>query len=321
MSSHQSLASLGTATKYNFINKVIDGMTICVNMVNVKFRSPAFTATVQILRIVVQSKTPDWKVVGDLRLTKLKEPKKGQILIFKELEWQTVRIEASSTKDRDLPPLRLLTNCTRCRITIKKRLSDCFVMGCRLALLLDDLLWVLTDSQLKAALCFIDSLSGLIKKDTEVTRTKKAARKLEVLPEYQAQLAQQARVAEARDTMSDIFARYDFIETSYHFFCQKIDLHLSDDPGPGRSCHPDLKVGGAFQINLHCFQVDYYPYHLASGDRHHWAKYKEGSSPHTQWLTQAHAVFRNTLLQLIESHSTHSPLSRDSQVSRTGDSN
>ncbi|KAG8265012.1 identical protein binding, partial [Homalodisca vitripennis] len=134
-----------------------------------------------------------------------------------------------------------------------------------------------------------------------------------VLPEYQAQLAQQARVAEARDTMSDIFARYDFIETSYHFFCQKIDLHLSDDPGPGRSCHPDLKVGGAFQINLHCFQVDYYPYHLASGDRHHWAKYKEGSSPHTQWLTQAHAVFRNTLLQLIESHSTHSPLSRDSQ--------
>jgi len=230
MSSPQSLASLGAATKYNFINKVIDGMTICVNMVKVQFTSPAFTASVQILRIVVQSKTPDWKV-GDLRLTKLKEPKKGQILIFKELEWQTVRIEASSTQDLELPPLRLLTNCTRCRITIKKRLSDCFVMGCRLALLLDDLLWVLTDSQLKAALCFIDSLSGLVKKDTEVTRTKKAARKLEVLPEYQAQLAQQARVAEQRDAMCDVFARYDFIETSYHFFCQKIDLHLSDDPG------------------------------------------------------------------------------------------
>lgn len=76
----------------------------------------------QILRIVVQSKTPDWKV-GDLRVTKLKETKKGQILIFKELEWQTVRIEASSTKDLELPPLRLLTNCTRCRVTIKKRLS------------------------------------------------------------------------------------------------------------------------------------------------------------------------------------------------------
>lgn len=70
---------------------------------------------------------PNWQPARDLRLTKLKEPKKGQILIFKELQWQTVRIEASSTEDKDLPPLRLLTNFTRCRITIKKRLSGiCF---------------------------------------------------------------------------------------------------------------------------------------------------------------------------------------------------
>lgn len=48
MSSHQSLASLATATKYNFINKVIDGMTIGVNMVSIKFTSPAFTASVQV---------------------------------------------------------------------------------------------------------------------------------------------------------------------------------------------------------------------------------------------------------------------------------
>lgn len=53
-------------------------------------------------------------------------------------------------------------------------------MGCRLVLLLDDLLWVLTDSQLKAALHFIDSLSGLIQKNIDTIRNKKAARKLEV---------------------------------------------------------------------------------------------------------------------------------------------
>lgn len=53
-------------------------------------------------------------------------------------------------------------------------------MGCRLVLLLDDLLWVLTDSQLKAALHFIDSLSGLIQKNIDTIRKKKAARKLEV---------------------------------------------------------------------------------------------------------------------------------------------
>ena len=69
---------------------------------------------------------------------------------------------------------------TRCRITIKKRLSDCAVLGCRLVLILDDLLWVLTDDQLKAALHFGDSLSGLLSRATEATQKTKGARKLEV---------------------------------------------------------------------------------------------------------------------------------------------
>lgn len=56
-------------------------------------------------------------------MTRLKNPQKGQLLIFKELEWQTVRIEAKSTRDKNLTPLRLLTNQARCRIVIKKRLS------------------------------------------------------------------------------------------------------------------------------------------------------------------------------------------------------
>lgn len=58
--------------------------------------------------------------------------------------------------------------------------SDCSVLGCRLVLILDDLLWVLTDDQLKAALHFADSLSGLLKRATEETQKIKGARKLEV---------------------------------------------------------------------------------------------------------------------------------------------
>jgi len=41
----------------------------------------------------------------------------------------------------------------------------------------------------------------------------------------------------------------------------------------GRSCHPELKDGGALQISVQGFQVDYYPYHLAKCDRTHWPKY------------------------------------------------
>ena len=59
-------------------------------------------------------------------------------------------------------------------------LADCVVLGCRLVLIMEDLLWVLTDDQLKAALHFADSLTGLLKRATEETQKIKGARKLEV---------------------------------------------------------------------------------------------------------------------------------------------
>lgn len=82
----------------------------------------SFKTATQINRIMVESKSAAWQRC-DLRTTRLKDPERGQLLIFKELEWQTVRIEAQSTKDKNLTPLRLLTNQARCRITIKKRIS------------------------------------------------------------------------------------------------------------------------------------------------------------------------------------------------------
>jgi hypothetical protein len=48
-SANQGLSSLGApGTKYSFINKVIDGMTVYVNAVLVTFKSPAFIASVQV---------------------------------------------------------------------------------------------------------------------------------------------------------------------------------------------------------------------------------------------------------------------------------
>ena len=46
---------------------------------------------------------------------------------------------------------------------------------------MEDLLWVLTDDQLKAALHFADSLTGLLKRATEESQKTKGARKLEVI--------------------------------------------------------------------------------------------------------------------------------------------
>ncbi|CAO1340850.1 unnamed protein product [Diamesa hyperborea] len=299
--------------KYSFIHKVIDGITIAVNTVNVNFKSPAFTASVQMSRIRVESRTPKWGP-AELRFTRLKDQVKGQILIFKELSWQTVRIEASSTQDNLLTPLRLLTNQAKCRITIKKKISDCSVLSSRLLLILDDLLWVLTDSQLKAALHFVDSLADLIQDSNKTIQRKKAQKKLETLPEYQAQMDQSAnRPSENAQTSAQrMFSIFDVRETSYHFFSQRIDLHLCDDAGSGRSSHPNLKDGGALQISIVGFQVDYYPYHLAKANRVHWPKYKEASVPPALWLEQSLNNFKESLLTLSNPNrpSNHAPLER-----------
>lgn len=34
--------------KYNFINKIVDGITVTINTVNINFKSPAFIASVQV---------------------------------------------------------------------------------------------------------------------------------------------------------------------------------------------------------------------------------------------------------------------------------
>ena len=52
----------------------------------------------------------------------------------------------------------------------------------------------------------------------------------------------------------------------------------------GRSCHPELSDGGAFQVSLSQLQVDCYPYHLATGDRSSWIRYNSESSVHTGML-------------------------------------
>lgn len=169
-----------SAGKYGFINKVVDGITLTVESVEMTFHSREFESRVQISRIRVESRSPQWRSNVELSHSRLKDVRRGEVLVFKEVLWQNLRLEAQSTSDRHLAPLRLLTNQARARIVIKKRLNDCQVVACRLSVILDELLWVLTDSQILAALHFINSLSGLVKQATEESQRIKAKRKLEV---------------------------------------------------------------------------------------------------------------------------------------------
>ena len=74
--------------------------------------------------MTVQSKTPLW-TDADLPQTRLKDELRGEVLIFKEAVWQTLRVEANALSDERLAttPLRLIANQSKIRITLRKRLA------------------------------------------------------------------------------------------------------------------------------------------------------------------------------------------------------
>ena len=82
-------------------------------------------------RVQVRSVSPTWQKTDHLGSTKLKDPERGEILVFKEVEWQTTRIEATAVEGESseqfvTTPLRFIANQSKIRIAIKKKLSGEF---------------------------------------------------------------------------------------------------------------------------------------------------------------------------------------------------
>ncbi|CAN7999014.1 unnamed protein product [Ixodes hexagonus] len=311
-----SKPSYSSGGRYGFSDRVVDGMKVVVNSVVINFQSAAFQASFQLSRVVLDSRTPRWEP-GDLRLCRIKSQDQGEILIFKQLEWQMLRLEAHSRGDGAPAPLRLITNGARCRIVLKKRLADCSMVASRLVLILDDLLWALTDAQLVAAIHLWHSLSVLVRRSA-------AQRRRAAPPPVEA--APRGTLPRTHSPLVEFFRHHDVLETSYHLFCTRIDLHLCDDMDPKetRSSWPPLQGGGALQVVLEKLLVDYYPFHGVASPRAQWLKYSEPSSGRQAWVQQLLSRWaegsRHAVLQRAPPHGATAPQDvNGSPHSQTGD--
>ncbi|KAH7642845.1 uhrf1-binding protein 1-like protein [Dermatophagoides farinae] len=315
---------------YGFTQKVIDGITLSINSVMIQLTSKIFSASFELTRINIESRNCLWKKVDDLSKTRIRDPNRGQVLIFKHIEWQTLRFVAKSESKTAIgqAPLRLIANQASCRITLKKRLADCSVVSARIMLIFDDLLWVLTDSQLLSALHFADYLGELIK---QAPRTKKFDNSSTNLMENQNGTITQSKMmnlmtngskmtttttsTNLSNSISLLFSQYDIHETSHHIIIRRIEVHLMDDLGPHseRSQCPELKDGGALQMSFHRLFIDLYPYHRCSvrqqtsstasslllDDRSHWFRYSDPSPQRVAFIThKLNAFFRRQQVSL-----------------------
>uniref|UniRef100_A0A3Q4H8M7 Bridge-like lipid transfer protein family member 3A n=1 Tax=Neolamprologus brichardi TaxID=32507 RepID=A0A3Q4H8M7_NEOBR len=222
-------------SEYGFAEKVVEGMSVRINSITIKVQAKAFHASFELWQLQGNSLNPKWQR-SDLRYTRITDPKRGEVLTFKEINWQTLRIEADAIEsdDQDLSstPLRLITNQGRIRIALKRRIKDCNVLASKLLFILDDLLWVLTDTQLKAIIHYAKSLSEAMEKSAQ-QRKSMAAESLQTAPPSPSLQSlwtePQPAPTGTPSNISQYFDLFDVKESSYHTFISRLDLHICND--------------------------------------------------------------------------------------------
>ncbi|XP_023577998.1 UHRF1-binding protein 1 [Octodon degus] len=308
------MAFLDCMYEYGFAEKVVEGMFIIVNSITIKIHSKAFHASFELWQLQGYSVNPSWQQ-SDLRLTRITDPHRGEVLTFKEITWQTLRIEADATDNGDqdsiTTPLRLITNQGRIQIALKRRTKDCNVVASKLMFLLDDLLWVLTDSQLKAMMKYAESLSEAMEKSAQ-QRKSLAPEPVQVTPP--APTAQQSwaqafggspgnsssssssNSSSNSSRLSQYFEKFDVKESSYHLLISRLDLHICDD---SQSREPGVSasrlMGGAMQLTFRKMAFDYYPFHWAGDSCRHWARHCEAMETRSQWARKLVMEFQTEM--------------------------
>lgn len=277
-------------SEYGFAEKVVEGMSIRINSITIKVQARAFHASFELWQLQGNSLNPKWQR-SDLRYTRITDPKRGEVLTFKEINWQSLRIEADAIEgdDQDLgsTPLRLITNQGRIRIALKRRIKDCNVLASKLFFILDDLLWVLTDSQLKAIIHYAKSLSEAMEKSAK-QRKNMTAESLQTAPTspglHSLWTEPPPPSAGSPSNMSQYFNLFDVKESSYHTFISRLDLHICNDSSSVDEDEPHPQGSqGSMQLTFKKLGFDFYPVHRPADGCKHWERHNAAMEAQAQW--------------------------------------
>ncbi|XP_067913174.1 bridge-like lipid transfer protein family member 3A isoform X2 [Heterodontus francisci] len=294
-------------SEYGFAEKVVEGMSFVVNSIVVKIEAKAFNTSFELWQLQGYSVNPKWQQ-SDLRFTRITDPERGEVLTFKEINWQTLRIEADAIPgDESIisTPLRLITNQSKIKLVLKRRVKDCNVVGSKLMFQLDDLLWVLTDSQLKAMIEYAQSLSEAMENSAKQRKRMApdtAGTSGSIPSTYQAR-TQPASSSNSWNSIGQYFEMYDVKESSYHSHISRLDLHICDDGfsmDQGGSKH--RVAGGAIQLTFRNLSLDYYPFHWANDSCKHWVRYCETMEARTHWAQDLLQEFQSKVQTIIDNH-------------------
>uniref|UniRef100_A0AAY4D7E3 Chorein N-terminal domain-containing protein n=1 Tax=Denticeps clupeoides TaxID=299321 RepID=A0AAY4D7E3_9TELE len=317
------IATASGQSEYGFAEKVVEGISLSINSIVIRISAKAFNASFELSQLQVYSVNTSW-IPSDLRFTRIQDPTRGEILTFKEVSWQMIRIEADAIQSGGhetlSAPIRLITNQSKIRVTLKRRMKDCNVVASKLILILDDLLWVLTDSQLKAMVQYAKSLSEAMEKSAQQRKSmaSESSQGASAPPSAQPTRAQQsATSADQNANMAKLFSAYDVCETSHHLQITHLDLHICDDIHSRDRVMNKRITGGAMQLSFSSITLDYYPFHRAGENCLHWMHYSEATKSREGWARSLLEEFRSSVDMLRSAVKDHQSISAQSQSSPT----
>uniref|UniRef100_A0A4W6FH35 Bridge-like lipid transfer protein family member 3B n=1 Tax=Lates calcarifer TaxID=8187 RepID=A0A4W6FH35_LATCA len=297
------IATASGQSEYGFAEKVVEGMSLSINSIVIRISAKAFNASFELSQLQVYSVNTSWSI-SDLRFTRIQDPQRGEILTFKEISWQMIRIEADAIQSAEhemlSAPIRLITNQSKIRVTLKRRIKDCNVVASKLILILDDLLWVLTDSQLKAMVQYAKSLSEAMEKSAQQRKSMATEDQVSSAPPtaQQVRTQQASTAADQSATMAKLFSAYDVCETSHHLQITHLDLHICDDIHAKDKVINKRITGGAMQLSFSSITLDYYPFHRAGESCVHWMHYSEATKTREGWARSLLDEFKSNVEML-----------------------
>ncbi|XP_074481288.1 bridge-like lipid transfer protein family member 3B isoform X2 [Sebastes fasciatus] len=297
------IATASGQSEYGFAEKVVEGISLSINSIVIRISAKAFNASFELSQLQVYSVNTSWSI-SDLRFTRIQDPQRGEILTFKEISWQMIRIEADAIQSAEhemlSAPIRLITNQSKIRVTLKRRIKDCNVVASKLILVLDDLLWVLTDSQLKAMVQYAKSLSEAMEKSAQQRKSMATEDQESSAPpsDKQVRTQQASTAADQSATMANLFSAYDVCETSHHLQITHLDLHICDDIHVKDKVSNKRITGGAMQLSFSSITLDYYPFHRAGDSCAHWMHYSEATKTREGWARSLLDEFKSNVEML-----------------------
>uniref|UniRef100_UPI0037E8506C bridge-like lipid transfer protein family member 3B isoform X3 n=1 Tax=Semicossyphus pulcher TaxID=241346 RepID=UPI0037E8506C len=297
------IATASGQSEYGFAEKVVEGISLSINSIVIRISAKAFNASFELSQLQVYSVNTSWSI-SDLRFTRIQDPQRGEILTFKEISWQMIRIEADAIQSAEhemlSAPIRLITNQSKIRVTLKRRIKDCNVVASKLILILDDLLWVLTDSQLKAMVQYAKSLSEAMEKSAQQRKSMATEDQVSSAPPtaQQVRTQQASTAADQSATMAKLFSAYDVCETSHHLQITHLDLHICDDIHAKDKVINKRITGGAMQLSFSSITLDYYPFHRAGDSCLHWMHYSEATKTREGWARNLLDEFKSNVEML-----------------------